>query len=92
MPEINLGNVNNQQEEIELNNLRVTNEVSTLDGVRIIEEKTEECVERLEDILDEVDGELAKKADISTIKDMSQATADYHMGFYIDADGDLCQI
>ena len=64
--EINLGNVNEQQEEIELNNLRVTNEVSTLDGVRIIEEKTEECVERLEDILDDVDGELAKKADKAT--------------------------
>lgn len=64
--EINLGNVNEQQEEIELNNLRVTNEVSTLDGVRIIEEKTEECVERLEDILDEVDGELDKKADKAT--------------------------
>ena len=66
MPEINLGNVNEQQEEIELNNFRVANEVSTLDGVRIIEEKTEECVERLEDILDDVDGELAKKADKAT--------------------------
>ena len=92
MPEINLGNVNDQQEEVQLNNLRVANEVSTLDGVRIIEEKTEECVARLEDILDDVDEELSKKADISTIQDMSQATANYHIGFYIDADGDLCQI
>ena len=38
-----------------------------------------------------VDTELDKKADISTIQDMTQATADYHIGFYIDSDGDLCQ-
>lgn len=38
-----------------------------------------------------VDDNLAMKANISTIQDMTQATADYHIGFYIDSDGDLCQ-
>lgn len=38
-----------------------------------------------------VDDNLALKANISTIKDMTQDTADYHIGFYIDSDGDLCQ-
>lgn len=38
-----------------------------------------------------VDDNLELKANISTIKEMTQATADYHIGFYIDSDGDLCQ-
>ena len=51
--------------------------------------------ENLNDIQDEVIANgtaITQRATIANVTAGTEATANYHLGFYLDANGDLCQV